>query len=86
MAKYYVGLKEDIQTALDKINENCGFPNASAQTWANVQPTANDGEFYIEAPVSGYGGFSSETMVKGVSLTPVDTVELPKIEDEFGEE
>jgi hypothetical protein len=83
MRKYYTGTQTEVQEALDKINTNSGFPNESAQTWANIQPTANDGEFYIEAPVNGYGGLTGEQMMDGVTLTLVDSVTLPDVESEL---
>lgn len=79
--KYYIGTEEEINTALAIINSNCGFPSDAAVCWDSAKPTANDGEFYCEAPISGYNGFTGEQMTAGVVLTPVDSVELPIVEE-----
>ena len=79
--KYYVGTETEITTALATIDANCGFPNADAQRWDIAKPTANDGEFYCEAPVNGYNGFTGEQMMNGVTLTPVDSVDLPVVDN-----
>lgn len=81
MKKYFVGTQAEITTALNKIDSNCGFPNANAQRWAEAKPTANDGEYYAEAPIDGYNGFTAEQMLSGVNLSPVDSVELPIVEN-----
>ena len=79
--KYYVGTEEQINTALVTINLNCSFPNEAAQRWDNVKQTVNAGEFYCEAPINGYNGFTCEQMIYGVTLTPVDSVDLPISEE-----
>jgi hypothetical protein len=79
--KYYIGTEEQINTALATINSNCGFPSEAAICWDSAKPTANDGEFYCEAPTKGYNGFTGEQMMVGVTLTPVDSVDLPELED-----
>jgi hypothetical protein len=50
-----------------------------ADRWDIARPTANEGEFYCEAPVNGYNGFTGEQMTAGVVLTPVDSVDLPPV-------
>lgn len=79
--KYYIGTEEQINTALATINSNCDFPNVGADRWDIAKPTANDGEFYCEAPVNGYNGFTGEFMMNGVTLALVDSVELPQVEE-----
>lgn len=81
MTKYFVGTQPEILIALNAIDSNCGFPNASAITWDTARPTANEGEYYCEAPVNGYNGFTGEQMMQGVSITPVDSVDLPIVEN-----
>lgn len=79
--KYYMGTEEQINTALTTINSNCGFPNEAAERWDIAKPTANYNEFYCEAPINGYNGFTGEQMMNGVVLTPVDSVDLPLVEE-----
>jgi hypothetical protein len=79
--KYYIGTEEQINTALATIDANCNFPSVGADRWDIAKPTANEGEFYCEAPVNGYNGFTGAEMMVGVVLTPVDSVELPIVEE-----
>ena len=79
--KYYIGTEEQINTALVTIDSNCGFPNEAAQRWDIAKQTVNAGEFYCEAPINGYNGFTGEQMTNGVTLTPVDSVDLPLVQE-----
>ena len=79
--KYYIGTEEQINTALSTIDDNCDFPNLGADRWDIAKPTANEGEFYCEAPVNGYNGYTGVEMMAGVTLTPVDSVDLPQVEE-----
>lgn len=79
---YYVGSLKQLTFEHNRVNTIAGFPNEQAETWGEIMPTANENEYYEECPKDGYGELTGEQMRKGEKLTPVDSIDLPEVEDE----
>jgi hypothetical protein len=69
---YLMAVNEsDVITALNKINENCNFPDSCTQSWSDVQKAyEQDIWFFFNVPENGYtsacASFTREQMMDGV--------------------
>lgn len=66
-----------LTVALNQINSNCGFPNAQAQTWAEITQSYNQlFYFFIQPPPWGMRFQNGTTYTQAVMINGVTQVDV----------